>query len=253
LGYNNVQFRKGKIQDLQTDPDAQDAYLEKNPVASSEDFDRFNEWRQKQRQSNPLVADSSVDVVVSNCVLNLVEDGSKQQLFSEIERVLRPGGRAVISDIVANRPVPVSLKNDLDLWSDCISGAFYEPDFLQAFVDAGFYGIEILKREVNPWQVVEGIEFRSVTVRAFKGNKMEAKEELNHEVMYRGPWAEVKEELGCVLSRGNVTSVSEEVYSRLMKNPYASDILSVNSEKSNCCNKSGLNKPQSKCKSSACC
>ncbi len=115
------------------------------------------------------MADDSVDVVVSNCVLNLVEPKSKRQLFAEIFRVLRKGGRAVISDIVSDEEVPEHLQSDPELWSGCISGALTEDGFLKAFSDAGFYGIQILKRDEKPWRTVEGIEFRSVTVQAFKG------------------------------------------------------------------------------------
>ena len=69
------------------------------------------------------VADNSVDVVISNCVLNLVRQEDRQQLFSEIFRVLKRGGRAVISDIVSDEDVPPALRNDATLWSGCLSGA----------------------------------------------------------------------------------------------------------------------------------
>src|SRR4051794_15192066 len=89
-----------------------------------------------------------------------------------IGRVLRAGGRAVISDIVSDKPAPEHLRKDPKLWTGCISGAFVEDEFLKAFVDAGFSGVEMLKRDERPWQVVDGIEFRSVTVRAFKGEQV---------------------------------------------------------------------------------
>jgi arsenite methyltransferase len=117
------------------------------------------------------VKERYADVVVSNCVLNLVEARSKKQMFDEIFRVLRKGGRAVISDIVSDEPVPEDMQNDPGLWSGCISGALTETDFLQASTDAGFYGVELLKFDIQPWQTVEGIEFRSVTVQAFKGKQ----------------------------------------------------------------------------------
>ena len=118
------------------------------------------------RVRHPLVASDSIDVVVSNCVLNLVENRMKRQLFDEIFRVLKMGGRAVISDIVADEEIPDHLRNDPQLWSGCISGAYMEEGFIKAFADAGFHGIEILKRDDAPWQTVEGIEFRSVTIQA---------------------------------------------------------------------------------------
>ena len=69
--------------------------------------------------------------------------------------------------IVADEPVPADLKQDDRLWSGCISGAMEESDFANAFVDAGFYGVEIAKRDAEPWQTVAGIEFRSVTLVAY--------------------------------------------------------------------------------------
>ena len=76
----------------------------------------------------------------------------------------------MVSDIVANRETPPEMQNDPELWSGCVSGALSENAFLEAFEKAGFYGIGILTRDATPWRVVEDIEFRSITVRAFKGN-----------------------------------------------------------------------------------
>jgi len=84
------------------------------------------------RREAPLVADASVDVVVSKCVLNLVDAGARRAMFRELFRVLRPGGRAVISDIVSDCEVPEALRRDPVLWSGCISGALTESGFLDA-------------------------------------------------------------------------------------------------------------------------
>ncbi|MEC9009944.1 MAG: methyltransferase domain-containing protein, partial [Planctomycetota bacterium] len=110
----------------------------------------------------------SVDIVVSNCVLNLVHPDDRRSLFDELGRVLKTGGRAVISDIVASADVPKHLQQDLSLWSGCVSGAFREDRFCEAFSAAGLVQVEMLHRQDEPWTVVEGIEFRSVTVRAFR-------------------------------------------------------------------------------------
>ena len=171
VGYNNVEFRKGRIQDLALDLEKLDEELKARPITDAASFLGADELAQDLRVKHPLVADDSVDVVVSNCVLNLVEPKSKRQLFEEIFRVLKKGGRAVISDIVSDEEVPENLQTDPELWSGCISGALTEEGFLQAFSNAGFYGIQILKRDEKPWQTVEGIEFRSVTVEAFKGKQ----------------------------------------------------------------------------------
>ncbi len=169
LGYANVEFRRGRIEDLALDLDRVASWLEAHPVRDLDGWQALQDEEQRLRQEEPLVADASVDAVVSNCVLNLVEAGLKPQLFRELHRVLRDGGRAVISDIVASREVPLHLQRDPELWSGCISGALSEDGFLRAFEEAGFRGIQLLDRQEDPWRVLEGIEFRSVTVVAFKG------------------------------------------------------------------------------------
>ena len=122
------------------------------------------------RSATPsLIADDSIDLIVSNCVLNLVRAEDKAQLFHEMYRVLGRRGRVAISDIVSDEEVPAHMAQDPELWSGCISGAYEERQFLRAFEDAGFHGITIEKRDQDPWRTVEGIEFRAVTVTAHKG------------------------------------------------------------------------------------
>lgn len=220
IGYANVEFRKGRIQDLALDLEKLDAELKARPITDAASFLRADEIAQELRVKFPLVASDLVDVVVSNCVLNLVESKAKRQLFEEIFRVLRKGGRAVISDIVSDEEVPERLQNDGELWSGCISGALTEEGFLQAFSDAGFYGIQILKRDEQPWQTVEGIEFRSVTIEAFKG-KQGPCFERNHAVIYRGPFKEVLDDDGHRMERGVRYAVCDKTYNIYRKAPYA--------------------------------
>ncbi|MFP4157952.1 MAG: methyltransferase domain-containing protein [Opitutales bacterium] len=169
IGFSNTEFRKGRIQDLRLDLEAFDAAMAELPADAARDYLDIEDLAADLRTKQPLVADDSIDVVVSNCVLNLVEAEEKPRLFRELFHVLKNGGRAVISDIVADEPVPPHLQDDPTLWSGCISGAMTEQGFLKAFEDAGFHGIELVKFESEPWQTVEGIEFRSVTVQAWKG------------------------------------------------------------------------------------
>jgi ubiquinone/menaquinone biosynthesis C-methylase UbiE len=136
IGYANVTFHKGNI------------------VAMEE-----------------IISDNSVDVVVSNCVLNLVSNTEKPTLFGELFRVVSPGGRAVISDIVSNADVPEAMQNDAYLWSGCVSGAMKDDAFVKAFANAGFEEITVVKHESDPWQTVGGIEFRSMTVIACKADE----------------------------------------------------------------------------------
>lgn len=220
IGFANVEFRKGRIQDLALDLDRLDAELRRAPIADANAYLRASELADDLRVSHPLVADESVGVVVSNCVLNLVESGEKRRLFGEIFRVLKKGGRAVISDIVCDEDVPEALRADPELWSGCISGALREDAFLRAFEEAGFYGIRILKRDAGPWRTVGGIEFRPVTVEAFKG-KQGACREFNQAVIYRGPFREVLDDDGHRLGRGERVAVCDKTFALYRKAPYA--------------------------------
>ncbi len=223
LGYANVEFLKGKIQDLALDLEALEAHLGEHPVRTAEDLARLEDRMAELRRARPLVAGASIDVVVSNCVLNLVRPGDKERLFGEIHRVLRRGGRAAISDIVSDEDVPARLAADPELWSGCISGAFREDRFLEAFEKAGFYGITIAERGETPWRTVEGIEFRSMTVVAYKG-KEGACLDQKHAVVYRGPFLQVADDDGHVLRRGVRTSVCEKTFRILSTEPYRSHV-----------------------------
>lgn len=220
IGHANVEFRKGRIQDLALDLEVLDAELKKRPITDATCFPSADELAEELRVARPLVTSDSVDIVVSNCVLNLVEPGAKPQLFREIFRVLKNGGRAVISDIVADEDVPDHLQSDPELWSGCISGALTEEGFLRAFAEAGFYGIEVLKFDIQPWRTVEGIEFRSMTVQAFKG-KQGPCFERNQAVIYRGPFKEVLDDDGHRMERGVRYAVCDKTYSLYKKTPYA--------------------------------
>ena len=164
VGHANVEFRKGRIQDLALDFELLDAELKNGSHTELE----VETIAQRLRAQTPMIDSSSVDVAVSNCVLNLVASSEKRQLFAELFRVLKPGGRAVISDIVGSDDVPVDLQNDPELWSGCISGALREDRFLHAFTEAGFEPVRILRREKKVWQHVGGIDFRSMTVETRK-------------------------------------------------------------------------------------
>src|SRR5216117_958528 len=219
IDYANVEFRKGRIQDLALDLELLDRKLKENPITDAASFLAADELAEELRMKRPLIASDSIDVVVSSCVLNLVEPKSKPQLFDEIFRVLKKGGRAVISDIVSDEGVPEEMQNDPELWSGCISGAFTEDGFLAAFEKASFYGIQILKRDVDPWRTVQGIEFRSVTVEAFKGKKGECFER-NQAVIYRGPFKEVLDDDNHRMERGKRYAVCDKTYNLYKKSPY---------------------------------
>src|SRR5438445_4685414 len=219
IGYGNVEFRKGRIQDLALDLELLDRELKRNPITDAASFLAADELAEELRVKQPLVASDSTDVVVSNCVLNLVAPKSKRRLFEEIFRVLKKGGRAVICDIVSDEDVPEEMQNDPELWSGCISGALTEEGFLAAFENTGFYGIQILKRDVHPWRTVHGIEFRPVMIEAFKGKQGECFER-NQAVIYRGPFKEVLDDDNHRMQRGKRYAVCDKTYNLYKKSPY---------------------------------
>ncbi len=217
LGYANVSFHKARIEDMALDLDVADAWLAEHPLRPSEDVSAYETHCAALRRSQPVVADGSVDVIVSNRVLNLVRPEEKAQLFREMYRVLGEGGRAVISDIVCDEDPTPAILADPTLWSGCISGVYREDAFLEAFAEAGFHGIELVARAEEPWQIIDGIEYRSVTVRAFKGSA-EPCLERNQALIYRGPWSQVSDDEGHAFVRGQRTAVCSKTF-RLLTNP----------------------------------
>jgi arsenite methyltransferase len=226
LGFHNIDFHRAKIQDLRTDLDLVDQYLSDNPVRSVGDLAKLEQFEKSLRADQPLIADESIDVIVSNCVLNLVRPEDKKQLFAEMYRVLKRGGRVAISDIVSDERVPESLTDDPELWSGCISGAFQEEDFLYAFEEAKFHGIQIEELRSEPYQTVEGIEFRALTVTAYKGKEGPCLDR-QHAVIYRGPWKQVCDDDGHTLERGARMAVCEKTFNLYSRAPYAGQFILV--------------------------
>ena len=218
--YGNIDFRYGMIQDLQLDLDLLGRELSQHPVSDPAGWLALRNAEERLRRDQPMITNDSVDCVVSNCVLNLIRQQDRHQLFAEIFRVLKNGGRAAISDIVADEEVPKHLQDNPELWSGCISGAFREDLFLQAFEDAGFHGIEIAKRQSDPWRTVEGIEFRSMTVVAYKGKEGPCLER-NQAIVYRGPFRKVEDDDGHSYRRGVRTATCDKTFRLLQQIPYA--------------------------------
>lgn len=219
IGYKNIRFLKAQIQDLASNLEELEQYLQNHSIRSTDEYFKFQQFIDRQKRERPLIANASVDCVVSNCVLNLVNEQDKPLLFREMFRVLKKGGRIAISDIVADEPVPEELKKDAKLWSGCISGAMTETGFLRAFEEAGFYGICLEKRETKPWQTVQGYEFRSVVVTAKKGKEGPCWDR-HQAVIYRGPFKEVTDDDGHTYLRGARMSVCEKTFQILAKEPY---------------------------------
>ncbi len=122
---------------------------------------------------NLPVANDSVDVIISNCVINLSPD--KNRVFSEAFRVLRPGGRLAISDVVASAELPQSVRDDLQLYSGCMAGAAHIDELVQILADSGFTDIRIAPKDeskdfIKDWAPGRGVEeyVVSATIEAVK-------------------------------------------------------------------------------------
>ena len=226
IGHGNVEFKKARIQDMALDLEHLAAWLVEHPVRDLAGMEALEQRRDWMRNHAAAVPDGTADVVVSNCVLNLVRPSDKVDLFADMYRVLKRGGRVVISDIVCDEEPSAATRNDPDLWSGCIAGAYQETEFLRAFERAGFYGIEIVERAATPWQVVDGVEFRSLTVRAFRGKDGPCLER-NQAVVYQGPFRKVEDDDGHTYRRGERMAVCDKTFQILTspRGPYAEQFV----------------------------
>lgn len=162
LGFRNIEFRKG--------------YLETLPLE-----------------------DQSVDLVLSNCVLNLATN--KRRVFAEIFRVLKPAARLMISDVVCETEPNAEIRNDDSLRGECIAGALTQRDLFGLLDEAGFVATYALKR--FPYRVVQGHPFYSLTFEAMKPGASATKT-----VMYRGPEAALLTASGQLLPAGTTCRIA---------------------------------------------
>ncbi len=163
IGYKNVEFKKG--------------FLETIPM--DDDF---------------------VDAVISNCVINLSED--KRKTFAEIYRILKPGGRLIISDVVTDTQPPPEILNDKQLRGECIAGAMLQPYLAGMLESLGYANIRFLKRFF--YRQVKNHKFYSLTYAAYKPKKDD-----KVPVIYPGPFAAVVTDDGQLIIRGDNTMIDQ--------------------------------------------
>ncbi len=181
-------------------------------VAKNLGYPKSNvEFRKGMAEAMPI-EDGSIDLIISNCVINLAPD--KRKVFREMFRVLRPGGRFTISDILSDQTVPQYMVHDTEKWGNCLSGALTVTDYSDGLVDAGFLGVHQVK--IIPWQVIDGIHFLSLTLTGYKLPAVE----LNGArfATLRGPFSRVTDELGHIFQRG-VPQPLDAQAARLLQSP----------------------------------
>jgi len=111
--------------------------------------------------------DNSVDLVISNCVIALSD--KKDRVFSEIFRILKPGGRFVISDVVTDKPLPVDVRRSAAEWVDCVAGAAVMGDYIEMIAETGFTDIEVLEKRTRSGGAEEWRDsLIDLTLRGFK-------------------------------------------------------------------------------------
>ena len=140
------------------------------------------EFRLGEIENLPL-ADSSVDVVISNCVINLSPD--KERVFRETFRVLKPGGRLMVSDIVLLKELPVSIKNSIEAYVGCLAGAMMRDEYLGAIEGAGFqdvgivdeicFPIELMANDPTAWAIQKDQGIALEEVKEFAGSVISIK------------------------------------------------------------------------------
>ena len=111
--------------------------------------------------------DNSVDVIISNCVINLSAD--KDQVLKECFRVLKPGGRVAVSDIVLKKELPLKVQQDLIAWAGCIAGALSDSEYQSKLVNAGFKNIEVQVTRVYEFADVDGDMFAHLSKEELAG------------------------------------------------------------------------------------
>ncbi|MHB8369277.1 MAG: methyltransferase domain-containing protein [Leptospirales bacterium] len=200
IGYQNFEFIKGRIEEI------------------------------------PL-PDAVADVVISNCVFNLSTD--KDAVFREVRRILKPGGRTVIADIVSDRDISGRDRSDRDLWSACYSGALSLRGFIGSFIAAGFSGITQIAE--SPWKVKNGYRFSSFTFMAYRATKSDSCTYLGQKAIYLGPYAQVEDDDGHVFPRFEPVSVCTDTAANL-KALYPDSFLltgltqHAHDDRTTCCN-----------------
>lgn len=138
--------------------------------ANAEELSMDNvEFRLGEMEHMPMESDS-VDVVISNCVINLSPD--KDAVFQEVFRALKPGGRLCVSDIVTRGELPASVRESLEQWAGCVAGALEEKEYLEKIHAAGFVQLEAQEEHLDPHKEETpcgvGAPIASIAVKAYK-------------------------------------------------------------------------------------
>jgi ubiquinone/menaquinone biosynthesis C-methylase UbiE len=206
---------KGKVIGVDmTDDMLEQANQFKQRVSDNIGFDVV-EFRKGYIEDLPI-EDNSVDLVISNCVLNLSD--SKEKVLKEIHRVLKPGGRMIISDIVVDREVEPEDKENEQLWAECYTGAIPVGELVNTYQEAGF--LALTQIDESAWKELNGYTFGSLTICAYKLPVTKERNYGGHIAVYMGPYASVADDDGNQFKRFDATEVCDETAIKLRLSPY---------------------------------
>jgi arsenite methyltransferase len=166
------------------------------------------------------VENHTIDLILSNCVINLAPD--KRKVFREMYRVAKPGGRFTISDIVSDQTVPQYLVHDSQKWGDCLSGALTLSDYMNGMTAAGFLGIHLAN--FSPWRIIDGIHFFSVTLTGYKLPPAATTSSVGYTTL-RGPFTRVTDERGMTYQRGIPQPITPDDALLLSSPPFVDHFL----------------------------
>jgi ubiquinone/menaquinone biosynthesis C-methylase UbiE len=164
--------KKGRVIGIDMTPEMVDKARENVQKGKYENV----EFRLGEIENLP-VADSSVDIIISNCVINLAPD--KKKVFMEAFRVLRPGGRMMISDIVLLKELPESIKSSVEAYVGCVSGAVMKDKYMEAIKEAGFKEVRIIDEASFPYESLENDPTTKAIIENLNISPEEAKEAVS--------------------------------------------------------------------------
>ncbi len=198
------------------------AKARKNAVAVSKNLGYDNlEFKQGFLEAIPM-EDGSADLVTSNCVINL--SPQKSEVFKEIHRILKPGGRFVIADIISDKEVPQAMRRDKDLWGECVSGALTLDEFLALAKQNEFCGLTVQKDYL--WKEIDGLKFYSYILSGYKpavGAEESCCASLT--AIYAGPFCAVTCD-GVEFPLGKAVDIDAETAAKLSAQPFT-DMFSI--------------------------
>lgn len=207
-------------EDLRSSITAAGAEAGNVPSASRGQNARVQAQGLRARGGQPLVADGSVDVVFATGLRDLADKSARSRMLKDFHRVTRRGGRLVVLDVVSDEQIPANAASFASDRAEIGRSIVCETELVDAVVEVGFYGATLIRREISPWKIVDGVELRRVALIAYKGKEGPCREHYEA-VMYRGPFSEVHDDDGHVYPRGRQVAVCRKTFEILSRSPYA--------------------------------